>query len=312
MGEIALREVFGNFLVENGNKYKNMVVLDADLSSSTRTSKFAKEFPERFFNLGIAEQNMLGVAIGFAISGNIPIASGFSIFTTGRAWEFIRLACHDNVNLKIITTHSGCVGEDGSTHNSFEDISLMAALPNLTVLVPADSIELLQMLEFALNTMGPFYIRLPRGIFPEVHSDRYNFVLGKPDVVKQGNDYCLITTGYGTVLACQHARAIEEQLDLSLKIINIPTVKPIAKKELLSEIENVKGIILIEEHNIYCGFGSIIARIISEHRPIPMKFIGINDSYGHSGKRELILDAQGLNKQNIIRQLELLIGTQKI
>jgi len=309
MGEIALRDVFGNFLVENGNKYKKMVVLDADLSSSTKTSRFAKEFPERFFNLGIAEQNMLGVAIGFAISGNIPIVSGFSIFTTGRAWEFIRLACHDNVNLKIITTHSGCVGEDGSTHNSFEDLSLMAALPNLMVLVPADSIELVQMLEFALNTMGPFYIRLPRGIFPKVHSDRYNFVLGKPDVIKQGNDYCVITTGYGTVLACQHIRAIEEQLDISLKIINIPTVKPINKKELLSEIENINGIVLIEEHNIYCGFGCIIARIISEHRPIPMKFIGINDSFGQSGKRELVLDAQGLNKENIIKQLELLMGT---
>jgi len=161
--------VFGNFLVENGKKYKEVVVLDADLSSSTRTSNFAKAFPNRFFNMGIAEQNMLGTALGFAISGKIPIVSGFSIFTTGRAWEFIRLACHDNLNLKIIVTHGGLVGEDGSTHNALEDLSIMSTLPNLTILVPADRIELVQMLEYALNTNGPFYIRLPRGSFPKIH-----------------------------------------------------------------------------------------------------------------------------------------------
>ena len=312
MTELPLRDVFGNYLVEIGKKNKSIVVLDADLSSSTRTAKFAKVYPKRFFNMGIAEQNMLGTALGFAISGKIPVVSGFSIFTTGRAWEFIRLACHDNLNLKIITTHSGCVGEDGSTHHSFEDISLMATLPNLTVLVPADSIELYQMLNIALSTRGPFYIRLPRGIFPQLHDDNYKFSIGKPDVIKQGSDYCLITTGYGTVLAYHCAREIEKHLNISLKIINLPSIKPINEKDLLSNLEDIKGIVVIEEHNIYCGVGSIIARIISANHPTSMKFIGINNSFGQSGKRELVLDDLGLNKQNILIQIEALIKAQKI
>ncbi|MDX1798701.1 MAG: transketolase family protein, partial [Candidatus Lokiarchaeia archaeon] len=168
--EPRLRDTFGNFLVEEGHKNNDIIVLDADLSTSTRTNKFAKEFPSRFFNMGIAEQNMIGTALGFAISGKIPIVSGFSIFTTGRAWEFIRFACHDNLNIKIITTHGGIVGEDGSTHNALEDFSLMTSLPNLTVLVPSDNIELVKILEYALNTEGPFYVRLPRDSFPKIHT----------------------------------------------------------------------------------------------------------------------------------------------
>ena len=178
MAEPTLRDTFGDYLVENGNKLKDIVVLDADLSSSTKTFKFAEKFPDRFFNMGVAEQNMLGSAIGFAISGKTPVVSGFSIFTTGRAWEFIRLASHDNLNVKIITTHGGIVGEDGSTHNALQDLSLMSTLPNLNVLVPVDNIELVEMLEFAFNMEGPFYIRLPRDSFPKIHDEDYKFYIG--------------------------------------------------------------------------------------------------------------------------------------
>lgn len=306
-----LRDTFGEFLIDIGAQNKNIVVLDADLSSSTRTYKFAEKFPQRFFNMGIAEQNMVGVALGFAISGKTPIVSGFSIFTTGRAWEFIRLASHDNLDVKIITTHGGVVGKDGSTHNALEDLSIMATLPNLTVLVPSDNIELIQILNLALNRQGPFYIRLPRGSFPNIHDRSYNFVLGSPDVLKDGNDYCIIGTGYGTILGMKAVSELENEFKCSIKVINLPSIKPINKTNLLKEIAEVKGIIIIEEHNIYCGFGSILARIFSEAHPIPIRFVGVEESYGSSGSRNEVLDALGLNVKNIKRNLLELIDSSK-
>ncbi len=304
MSEPDLRDTFGNFLVEIGKKNNNIVVLDADLSSSTRTSKFAKIFPNRFFNMGVAEQNMVGTAMGFAISEKIPIISGFSVFTTGRAWEFIRLAAHDNLNIKIITTHSGFVGEDGSTHHALEDLSLMSTLPNLKILVPLDNIELVQILKYAIGNEGLFYIRLPRGSFPEIHQKKYRFSMGKLDILREGKDICLIGMGYGSVLSIQTASILEKHFNISVKVINLPTIKPIDKRELISQIKNCKGIVIIEEHNIYCGFGSILARILSETHPIPMKFIGVENSFGQSGTRESLLNFYGLNKENIIKQVK--------
>jgi len=312
MYEKDLRDTFGEYLVNIGNLNRTIVVLDSDLSSSTRTNKFAKEYPDRFFNMGIAEQNMLGTALGFAISGKVPVVSGFSIFTTGRAWEFIRLACHDNLNIKIIATHSGLVGGDGSTHNALEDLSLMSCLPNLNILNPSDNIELIEMLEYIFNTNGPFYVRLPRGSFPKTHNEDYKFHIGKPDVVKEGNDICLIGTGYCTSLALESAPNIEKELKISIKVINQSTIKPIDIGALKNEVSGTKGILSLEEHNIYCGFGSILARIISESLPIPMKFIGIEESFGQSGKREKLLDFYGLNEKNIKEKIKDLLKSWKI
>jgi len=312
MTEIPMRDVFGKFLIDIGDKYKDVVVLDSDLSTSTRTYMFAKKFPKRFFNMGIAEHNMLGTALGFAISGKIPIVSGFSIFTTGRAWEFIRFACHDNLNVKIITTHGGIVGEDGSTHNALEDLSLMSILPNLTVLVPADNLELIQMLEYVIKNEGPFYIRIPRSSLPNIHNNDYIFTIGKPDVIKDGNEICLISSGYGSYLSLKSARLIEQKFNLSLKIINLSSIKPINIKQLMNEMSNIRGLVIIEEHNIYCGVGSILARIISENKPIPMRFVGINDSFVESGKREVVLSAYGLNVDNIVNQIENLLKINQI
>lgn len=303
MYEKDLRDTFGEYLVNIGSLNRAIVVLDSDLSSSTRTNKFAKEYPDRFFNMGIAEQNMLGTALGFAISGKVPVVSGFSIFTTGRAWEFIRLACHDNLNIKIIVTHSGLVGGDGSTHNALEDLSLMSSLPNLNILNPSDNIELFEILEYIFNTDGPFYVRLPRGSFPKIHDEDYKFHIGKPDVVKEGDDICLIGTGYCTSLALESALYLEKELKISIKVINQSTIKPIDIGALKNEVVNTKGVLSLEEHNIYCGFGSILARIISESFPIPMKFIGIEDSFGQSGKRDKLLDFYGLNKKNIKKKI---------
>ena len=304
MSENSLRDTFGDFLVKVGHKNKNIVVLDADLSLSTKTFKFAKEFPTRFFNMGIAEQNMVGAALGFAISGKIPIVGGFTIFTTGRAWEFIRLACHDNLNVKIITTHGGIVGEDGSTHNALEDLSLMSTLPNLTVLVPSDNIELTKILEYAFDLEGPIYIRLPRGSFPKIHNKDYNFTIGKPDILRGGKDICLIGTGYGTVLSFISAPKIEKELNLSIKVINLPSIKPIDNKSLLKEIITVQKVFVLEEHNIYCGFGSILARIFTESFPLPMKFVGINNSFGESGNRETLLNSFNLSYDELLNQIK--------
>ncbi|MFX1274397.1 MAG: transketolase family protein [Promethearchaeota archaeon] len=303
MTEIALRDKFGDLLVEYGKKNKDIIVLDADLSSSTRTSQFAKSFPDRFFNMGIAEQNMVGTALGFSISGKIPVVSGFTIFTTGRAWEFIRLACHDNLNVKIITTHGGIVGEDGSTHHALEDLSLMASLPNLTILIPADDLELEQMLDYAFNNEGPIYMRLPRGIFSRIHDIDYVFSDENIDLLKKGNDICFIGSGYGAILAHHSAPLIEKELNISIKVINLSKIKPINIEKLLLNIEEVKGIIVIEEHNIYCGIGSILARIISEKSPKVMKFIGINDTFVVSGKTSVLLDAYGLNIDNLKKKV---------
>ena len=303
MSEPPLRDIFGKFLVKLGSQNKQIVVLDADLSSSTRTSEFAKVYPDRFFNMGIAEQNQLGTALGFAISGKIPVVSGFSIFTTGRAWEFIRLACHDNLNLKIITTHGGFVGEDGGTHHALEDLSLMGALPNLNILIPSDNIELMEILEYTFNNNGPFYIRLPRGSFPKIHNVDYKFSLGNPNKLKDGDDICLIGMGYGTILAMKVVSSLEKKFNISLKVINLPTIKPINTQLLINEIRSSKGVIVLEEHNTYCGFGSMLARIISENYPLPMRFIGINDTFGKSGRRELLLDIYGLNEKMISKYI---------
>jgi len=300
MNEIYLRDTFGNFLVEHATKYKDMVVLDADLSYSTRTYKFAEKFPKRFFDFGIAEQNMVGAAIGFAISGKIPIVSGFSIFTTGRAWEFIRLICHDNLNVKIITTHGGLVGEDGSTHNALEDLTLMSTLPNLSILVPSDNLELELMLHYALTSNGPFYIRLPREGFPKVHNKEYKFSIGNPDVLKNGEDICLIGIGYGSSLALQAAKELEKKYKISIKVINQSTLKPINVKEFISSINNINKIVIIEEHNIYCGMGNIFTRIISENSPKLVKVLGVNNSFGESGSRNSLLSNYHLDLQSLI------------
>jgi transketolase len=307
LSNIPLRDTFGDLLVELGEENERIVVLDSDLSSSTRTEKFAQKFPDRFFNMGVAEQNTVGSAMGLAISGKIPIVSGFAVFTTGRAWEFIRIAAHDNLNLKIIPTHSGFVGEDGSTHHALEDLSLMASLPNITILVPMDNNELKQMIEKSINIEGLFYIRLPRDSFPEIHASNYRLVLGKPDVLKNGRDLCLIGAGFGASLGYQSALAIEKQHNISVKVVNLSTIKPIDVKELINQVQGCKGVVVVEEHNMYCGIGSILSKILSEYNPVPMKFVGIENTFAQSGTRESLLNAYGLNENAILTRVNELI-----
>jgi len=186
-------------------------------------------------------------------------------------------------------------------------LSLMTSLPNLSVLVPSDNIELIRILEYTFKTDGPFYIRLPRNSFPKIHNENYKFNIGKADILKEGKDICLIGTGYGSFLAFDSSLSIEKELDLSIKVINLPTIKPIDEKSLLNEIKEVKGIVILEEHNIYCGFGSIIARIISKRIAKIIRFIGINNNFIQSGKRETILNAYKMNRQELVKQIKKII-----
>lgn len=307
MSDEPLRNKFGDFLMKNAEKYENLVVLDADLSSSTRTYKFAKKHPHRFFNFGISEQNMVGAAMGFAISGKISIVSGFSLFTTGRAWEFIRMACHDNLNIKFITTHAGFVGEDGSSHNALEDISLMATLPNMNILIPADNIELEKMLAFALEKQGPFYIRLPRVSFPRIHDKEYVYSQEEIDVIKEGKDLSIIGIGCGISFANQHISKIEKEFNISIKMINLSTIKPLPEKDLIQVLRDIKKILVIEEHNLFCGITGILARIFSEKTPKNIKAIGVHESFGESGKREAIMQKYGFNRTNLTNKIQALL-----
>lgn len=308
MSDRALRDGFGDYLVELGKNNKQIIVIDGDLSSSTRTIKFANKYPKRFFNMGVAEQNMVGTAMGFAISGKIPIVSGFSVFLTGRAWEFIRIVAHDNLNVKFVPTHSGLVGEDGSTHHALEDLSIMSALPNMTILSPLDENELKQMLDYVVQNDGPFYIRLPRGSFPKIRDNSNQFSIRKPEILKEGEDICLIGIGYGSILAFQSALNIEKKLKISIRVVNLPTIKPINENLLVNQVKNSKGVVVIEEHNIYCGLGSVVSRIFSEKHPIRMKFIGINDTFCQSGTRESLLEYYGLNEKHLLEEIKQLIS----
>ena len=310
MVNVSLRDVFGDLLVKYGDTNKDLVVIDADLSNSTRTAKFAQKFPNRFFNMGIAEQNAMGTAIGFAISGKIPVISGFSIFTTGRAWEFIRLLCHDNLNVKIVTTHAGFVGEDGSTHHALEDLTLMGTLPNLNILVPIDGIELTQMLEYSLGSNGPFYIRLPRNVFPQIHDETYHFEQGSLDILKDGNEICLMGTGYGSIFAYQNVNELEEEFGISIKVVNLSTIKPLDHLILSKELKDMRAILVIEEHNSYWGVGAMIAKLISKTIQIPMRFLGVNDSFAQSGSREELLIKYGFTYENLKKLVKELLSNE--
>ena len=231
------------------------------------------------------------------------LEAGYKLFDTAKIYN-------NEKKIGQAINNSGFVGEDGSTHNALEDLSLMATLPNLTLLIPSDNIELEQILEYAFNIVGTFYIRLPRGSFPEIHDKNYKFSIGKPDILKKGNDICLIGTGYGSILAFQLAPNIEEKLNISIKIINLPCIKPLHSDTLIKEVKNFNGIVVLEEHNFYCGFGSIISRIFSENLPIPMRFIGVRDTFVQSGKKDMLLDSYGFSEETLINQINSLLDTK--
>lgn len=299
--EMATRDAYGLTLVELGRRYPEVVVLDADLSCSTKTALFAKEFPHRFFNMGVSEQDMIGTAAGLALTGKISFASTFAIFATGRAWEQVRqTVCYSSANVKIVATHGGItVGEDGATHQALEDVALMRAIPGMTVIVPSDAYETWQCLNRAVETYGPMYIRLGRAKVPSVMPIEYKFEIAKAYVFNIGRDVNIIANGI-MVSEALKAKEILSKEGIDTGVANFSTVKPIDEETLLEIAESSKLIVTAEEHSIIGGLGSAVAEVLSERRPTPLVRIGTRDTFGISGPWKELLKIYGLTAESIV------------
>jgi transketolase len=312
MSKIATREAYGNALAEFGSNEK-IVVLDADLSGSTKTASFKKKYPERFFNMGIAEGNMMSVAAGLASCGKIVFASTFAMFAAERACEQIRNSiCYPELNVKVCATHAGItVGEDGASHQCVEDIAIMRALPNMTVISPADAIEARQAVKAAIEYQGPVYMRLGRLAVPIVFDEKdYKFELGKGVTVKDGQDLTIIATGYMLHKAIEAAEKLAEE-GVSARVINIHTIKPIDRELIIKAAKETGGIITAEEHNIIGGLGSAVAEVLVQNYPVPVKMVGMCDTYGKSGKPDLLVEHFGLTTDNIVNKARELMEIKK-
>lgn len=305
MSNIATRDAYGKALVKLGDLREDIVVLDADLSKSTKTSEFAKTFPTRFFNMGIAEQNLIGTACGMATAGKIPFASTFAMFATGRGFEIIRNSvCYPNLNVKICATHAGIsVGEDGASHQSVEDIAIMRAVPNMTVLVPCDAVETEKMIFEIVNHKGPVYVRLGRSAVPQVFGEDYDFELGKGVILREGADATIIACGIMVNEAINASKLLKEE-GISVRVVNMSTIKPIDEELIIESAKKTGAIVTVEEHNIIGGLGSAVSEVVSENYPVLVKKIGINDVFGQSGKPKQLMEEYGLTVENIINKVK--------
>ncbi|MDP3182141.1 MAG: transketolase family protein [Desulfobaccales bacterium] len=296
----STRVEYGKTLVKLGEEYPDIVVLDADLSGSTQTHLFAKAFPDRFFNMGVAEQDLMGTAAGLAVGGKIPFASTFAMFATGRAWEQIRQTiAYANLNVKIVASHGGVtVGEDGGSHQAIEDLALMRILPNMVVLVPADGPQTRAMVRWAAGYRGPVYIRTGRMPVPVIYDDSYRFELGRGSILREGRDVTLIGIGL-MVHACLEAARLLEAEGLSARVLNLACLKPLDWELLVDSARRTGAVVTAEEHLVTGGLGSAVSEILSENWPVPMRRIGLKDVFGISGKPELLLKHFGLTADDV-------------
>ncbi|WP_334291361.1 transketolase family protein [Faecalimicrobium dakarense] len=302
---LATREAYGKALVELGAENKDIVVLDADLSKSTKTADFAKAYPERFINAGIAEQNLLGMSAGLARYGKIPFASTFAVFASGRAFEIIRNSvCYPNANVKIAATHAGItVGEDGGSHQSIEDIAIMNSLPNMSVLVPADAKETNEIIKYAAKHNGPVYIRLGRLNSEDIFEDDYKFEYGKGVCIKDGKDCTIITTGLMTSMAKQACELLKEE-NIDVRLIHMPTIKPIDREIIEKASKETNFILTCEEHSVIGGLGQIVASVTSETVSTKVVKLGVNDVFGESATPKELLEKHGLTSENIVKLIK--------
>ena len=309
---IATRDAYGETLAELGAENDKIVALDADLSGSTKTGIFAKKFPERFFNMGIAEANMVGTAAGLASVGKIPFLSTFAIFAAGRAWEQIRQAvAYPKANVKIVATHGGVtVGEDGGSHQSVEDIAIMRAIPNMTVIVPADGEETKGAIRAAAAYKGPVYVRLGRNKVPTVFPAGHVFEIGKGCQLCEGTDLTFVTTGLMTAQAVIASERLKAE-GISARVVHIGTIKPLDKELLLQAAEETGAIITAEEHSVIGGLGGAVAEFLSEECPTLMKRVGIHDRFGTSGKSEELLKYFGLNAETLVEEAREIVSRKK-
>ena len=309
--KIATRVAYGKSLVELAKLNQDIVVLDADLSSSTQTKFFAKEFPERFFNMGIAEANMVSTAAGLAKAGKIPFVSSFAMFATGRAWEQVRNSvAHNHANVKICATHAGLtVGEDGASHQIIEDIALMKSIPGMVVIVPADAKETEKVMQAVTAYHGPVYVRLGRSALPVLFDDEYDFQIGKANIINDGEDLTIMACGIMVSAAVEAAKILKEKHNKSIEVINIASIKPLDTGTIINSALKTRNIIVAEEHNIWGGLGDSVASALLENcsEKLSFKRLGINDSFGQSGKAEDLLVHYGLTAENLVKlSLEML------
>ena len=302
--EASLREAYGRTLVEMGRENPDIVVLDADLCKSTMTELFAREFPERFFDCGVAEQNMVSIAAGLASAGKIPFASSFAVFVPGRSFDQIRVSItQGGQNVKLVATHGGIsVGEDGISHQSIEDLALVNSLPGFTVIVPADAIETAQAVRAASAAFGPFYIRLPRSKVPMVYDENYRFEVGRVVAVRQGSAATIIAIGIMVAAAIEAAENLQRD-GIDCCVLNMPTLKPIDEAAILEAAET-GAIVTAEEHLEHGGLGSTVARIVARYHPVPMEFVALKDTYAESGKPAELLQRYGLTAGDIERAVK--------
>lgn len=301
--KIATREAYGDALAEFGAKYDKLVVLDADLAEATKTIKFKKVFPERFFDCGIAEGNMVAVAAGLATAGMIPFASTFAMFAAGRAFEQIRNAVgYPHLNVKIGATHAGItVGEDGATHQCLEDIGTMRTIPGMTIINPADAVEARAAVEAAILHDGPCYLRFGRLAVPVITDTDAKFELGKGVLKADGKDVTIIATGIMVAMALE-AKELLKAEGIDARVINIHTIKPIDKDIIIKAAKETGAIVTAEEHNIIGGLGSAVSEVVCENVPVPVVRVGVNDTFGRSGKVPALLEMYGLTPANIAAQ----------
>lgn len=298
--KIATREAYGNALAEFGGDSR-IVVLDADLSKSTKTDTFRKKYPERFFNMGIAEGNMMATAAGISTCGKIVFASTFAIFASERSCEQIRNSiCYPKLNVKIGASHAGLtVGEDGASHQCVEDIAIMRALPNMTVICPADAVETRHAVKAAIEHDGPVYLRLGRLAVPVLYDESsYSFELGKGITVSEGSDVTIIATGLMLQYAMEAANLLKQE-GISARVIDIHTIKPIDKDLIIKAAKETGAIVTAEEHSIIGGLGGAVAEVLVENYPVPLKMVGVEDKFGKSGKPDKLLEMYGLTARNI-------------
>ncbi len=310
--DVSQREAYGQTLVELGKENQDIIVLDADLCPSTMTTLFAKEFPERTFDCGIAEQNMVSIAAGLASSGKIPFASTFAVFAPGRCFDQIRMSiAQPRLNVKLVTTHSGItVGEDGTSHQSLEDLALACSLPGFTIIAPSDAIETTQAIRMAATTNGPFYIRLCRPKLPLLHDDGYRFEVGKAEVMRQGKQATIMAIGTRVAAAIEAAANLKRD-GIDCRVLNMSTLKPIDEAAIIRAATDTGAIVTAEEHMEHGGLGSIVARVLAQNRPVPLEFVAIKDTYAESGPPAELLEKYGLTAADIERVVRSVIKRKK-
>lgn len=308
----SIRKAFGKTLAEIGELNEKIIVMDADLACSTQTKIFADKFPDRFFDCGIAEQNMLATAAGLASEGKIPFVASFAVFVTGRTYDQIRNGiCYPNFNVKIVGTHGGVtVGEDGATHQALEDISLMRGLPHMTVIVPADCKECQEAIKYAALHEGPTYIRIPRSNVPDIFDENYSFNIHKAVIVEEGTDVSVFTNGETLAEVLLAAEELKKD-NISLEVINVPVVKPLDFQTVIESVKKTKLAITVENHSIIGGLGSTICETLADKLPSKVYRFGIHDEFGQSGKAEELIEYYGLDSKTLAKRIRAIIKKEK-